>query len=545
MTTRRLLTPLLIALAILIALLAGVAWLPLMQARDAWRAGRNDEAIAIAERWSQLRMWPSQYHQLLAVVYLTAGNQNAARQHVSAIGNVWISAVDKAEVARRLFARGRYADFVAYDSASRERESPEISLYRAAAQAATSQIAAAEATLRSIDASKVERSKYDALRTAIEQRKSGEAPYVFDRVNQVIAVYRSQTNTVAASDADFTPIIDRSGGAFTIGARIDQLGSGATIETTLDPFVQKAALAALGKYRGSLVAIDPQTNEILAIANSGPTENRAFESEYEPGSVIKVLTGLNALTSGVNVDGMFPYVCNGVLVIDGRHFGDWVPQGHGRLNDINDALAVSCNVFFGDVGLRLGRDRLERFMTSAGFGGQIDLGIFQVPLGRMVGSVFNNFETAYLAIGLEHEEINAIHLAMLASMMANRGVLTTPRLLRQRRSILGEVVAVGPPQGRTRIATAAAAERIVHAMEAVTTEPRGTGRRAPVQGISMAMKTGTAGERKNGLEALIVAFAPVDKPKIAFGVIAEGAGPAEYAGAQIAHVFLERIKKRF
>jgi len=158
--------------------------------------------------------------------------------------------------------------------------------------------------------------------------------------------------------------------------------------------------------------------------------------------------------------------------------------------------------------------------------------------------VFNNFETAFLAIGLEHEEINAVHLAMLASMMANRGVLTTPRLLRQRRSILGEVVAVGPPQGRTRIATAAAAERIVHAMEAVTTEPRGTGRRAPVQGISMAMKTGTAGERKNGLEALIVAFAPVDKPKIAFGVIAEGAGPAEYAGAQIAHVFLERMKAR-
>jgi len=541
---KRLLTPLLIALAILIALLVGVAWLPLIEARDAWRAGRNGEAIAIAERWSQLRLWPSQYHQLLAVAFLTAGNPNAAREHLSAIGNVWISAVDKEEVARKLFSRGRYADFVAYDAASHGRDSPEIALYRAAAQAATNQIAAAEATLRSIDSSKIDRSKYDALRTAIEQGKNGEAPYVFDRTNRVIAVYRSQTSTVTAIDPDFAPIIDRSGGAFTIGARVDQLGSSATIETTLDPFVQKAALAALGKYRGSLVAIDPQTNEILAIANSGPIENRAFESEYEPGSVIKVLTGLNALSSGVNVDGMFPYVCNGVLVIDGRHFGDWVPQGHGRLNDINDALAVSCNVFFADVGLRLGRDRLERFMSSAGFGGQIDLGIFQVPLGRMVGRVFNNFETAFLAIGLEHEEINAVHLAMLASMMANRGVLTTPRLLRQRRSILGEVVAVGPPQGRTRIATAAAAERIVHAMEAVTTEPRGTGRRAPVQGISMAMKTGTAGERKNGLEALIVAFAPVDKPKIAFGVIAEGAGPAEYAGAQIAHVFLERMKAR-
>jgi cell division protein FtsI/penicillin-binding protein 2 len=308
--------------------------------------------------------------------------------------------------------------------------------------------------------------------------------------------------------------------------------------------VQKAALAALGNYRGSLVAIDPQTNEILAIANSGSKANRALENEYEPGSVIKVLTGLNALSSGVGVDSMFPYICKGELMIDGRHFGDWVPQGHGELHNIDEALAVSCNVFFADLGLRLGRERLERFMNAAGFDGQANLGIFQVPLGKTFGPVFNNFETAFLAIGLEHEKIDTIHLAMIASMMANRGVLTTPRLLRERRSILGEVVATAPRQGQTRIATPAAAERIIHAMQAVATQPRGTGRRAPVEGLSLAMKTGTAGERKSGLEALILAFSPVEKPKIAFGVIAESAGPAEYAGAKIAHDFLERMKPR-
>ena len=94
------------------------------------------------------------------------------------------------------------------------------------------------------------------------------------------------------------------------------------------------------------------------------------------------MTGLNALTNGVNVDSMFPYFCKGELMIDGRHFGDWVPQGHGRLNNIDDALAVSCNVFFADVGLRLGRDRLLRFLNSAGFDGQANLGIFAVPLGK-------------------------------------------------------------------------------------------------------------------------------------------------------------------
>jgi cell division protein FtsI/penicillin-binding protein 2 len=241
---------------------------------------------------------------------------------------------------------------------------------------------------------------------------------------------------------------------------------------------------------------------------------------------------------------MFPYTCKGFLEIDGRHFGDWLPSGHGVLNSIDDALAVSCNVFFADVGLRLGIDRLRRFMTAAGFDSQANLGIFPVPLGKTIGPIFNHFETAFYAIGLEHESMNALHVAMIASMMANRGELTTPKLLIQRRSILGDVVATSPPQGKTRLASPAAAETMVHAMEAVATEAKGTGRRAPVSGISLAMKTGTAGERKNGLEALILAFAPVESPKIAFGVIAEDAGPAEFAGAKIAHDFLEAMAPR-
>jgi penicillin-binding protein A len=517
---------LLITLVVLIALLFAVAWMPLISARGEWRAGHNAEAIAIAERWSELHLWPSEYEQVLAAAFLTAGNEAAARPHLAAIDHVWISALDKAEVARHLFARGRYADFLAYDSASHERsDSDEVRLYRAAAQTVSNQMDAASRTVATIKAANVDKDKYEHLRAAIEKRKRGaQPPLVYDRVNRPID-----------SEPDYAPIV------LTISSRVDH---NATVETTLDPFVQKAALEALGSYRGSLVAIDPQTNEILAVANSGPNSDRALESEYEPGSVVKVLTGLNALSSGINVDSMFPYTCKGFLMIDGRHFGDWVPSGHGKLDSIDDALAVSCNVFFADIGLRLGRERLERFMTSAGFNAQANLGIFQVPLGRTTGQVFNNFETAFLAIGLQHEQINTFHLAMLASMMANRGVLTTPRLLRQRRSILGEIVELPPQQGRTRVASAAAAERMIQAMQAVARQPRGTGRRAPVEGLTLAMKTGTAGDRKEGLEALIMAFSPVDKPKIAFGVIAESAGPAEYAGAKIAHDFLQRLKPR-
>jgi peptidoglycan glycosyltransferase len=168
----------------------------------------------------------------------------------------------------------------------------------------------------------------------------------------------------------------------------------------------------------------------------------------------------------------------------------------------------------------------------------------QAPLGRIVGEAFNKFETAYLAIGLVHESMNALHVAIVASTVANRGMYATPRLLRQRRSILGDVVMAGPASSPTRIASPEAAAKIVGAMKAVVTHPHGSGRRVVVEGLSVAMKTGTAGERKSGLEAVVLAFAPADSPKIAFGVIAEDAGPAEFAGAAIAKKFLTEIKPR-
>jgi peptidoglycan glycosyltransferase len=543
---RRHVLPLLIALVILTALLFAVMWLPLRQGRDAWLRGDDARAVAIGETWSRFHLWPAQYHQLLAAAYLTSGNTAAARAHLGGIGSIRFSVIAKDDMARRLFARERYGDFLAYDAASRDaHENADVPLYRTAALAATTRMAEAQKAFASIDRAHVNPSRYASLQRNLAARAAGDTPYVFDRDGGTIAAIRA--NGVVATNEDFAPLINREAGALTIGAKLPQLGANDSIETTLNPFVQKAALKALAGFRGSLVAIDPRTNEILAIASSrgnGDLANLALEHQYEPGSVVKVLTGLNAENGGAEINSLFPYTCEGFLDIDGRHFGDWLASGHGTLNSIDDALAVSCNVFFADAGLRLGVDRLTRFMTAAGFNGQANLGVFQVPLGKIIGPVFNRFETAFLAIGLEHESMNALHVAMIASMMANRGALTTPKLLVQRRSILGDVVATAPTQGTTRLASPAAAETMVHAMEAVATEAKGTGRRAPVAGISLAMKTGTAGERKRGLEALILAFAPVESPRIAFGVIAEDAGPAEFAGAKIAHDFLEAMAPR-
>jgi len=521
---------------VLIALLVVASWLPVRQARELWRARHDAEAIEKAQSWSRMRLWPAQYNQLLAATYLDVHNRAAARPHLDALargGRLWISALPKEEVARRL----GYEEFLSYDAASHERDTNEVLLHRCAAQIATGHLDEAEATLKSIVGNQAPR-----LSAAITARRSGSYPLILDRNGQPIALYQIANHDLIAINRDFDSLIDARAGALTFGAQLQRLGVNDTIETTFDPNIQKAALQALGGFRGALVAIDPQTNEILAIASNrgrGDLANLALEQQYEPGSIVKVLTGLNALESGVDVRSMFPYDCKGDMLIDGRHFADWIGPGHGVLPSIDDALAESCNIAFADIGLRLGADRLHRFMSAAGFDQQANLGVLRVPLGRNVGQTSNRYETALYSIGLTHESVNALHVAMIGSMMANRGVMTTPRLLRARRSLLGEMTMQPPAPVKTTLGTPAHAEMIVRAMVAVTTSPKGTGRRAVVDGVPMAMKTGTAGERANGgLEALIVAFAPVDHPRIAFGIIAEDAGPAEYAGAKIAHDFV-------
>ena len=538
-----------IVLAVLVGLLAVVSWIPLRRAREEWRAGRVAAAIDEAQRWSRLRLWPNQYRSMLAAAYLTVGNRDAAQPYLRAAGGkrLWISVVPKSEVAARLFARGRYDDFIAYDDAIQHLGGgDESQLYRAAALTAANRISDAEAVLKEIDRDDLDPNKLGALERAIAQRKDGSFPYILDRDGKTIAVYQVANADVVAVNTEFAALIEKEAGSFTIESRAKQLGVD-PIVTTLDPAMQKAAITALGGFRGALVAIDPRTSEILAAASTrgrGSLENLAFERQYEPGSVLKVLTGLTALENRLDLNSMFPYTCTGELQIDGRSFGDWLSTGHGTLADFDEALAQSCNVVFADIGVRLGRDALGKTLAAAGFNGQTDLRVFNVPLGRIVGKIHNNFETAFTAIGLEHATTTPLHLAMIASAMANRGTLQQPVLIKGRRSLLGEEMPMPKREASARIVPREHAERMAQSMVAVVVRPKGTGRRAPITGVPLAMKTGTAGKREDGYHATIIAFAPIDQPRIAFAVVAEDSGPAEFAGAKIVHDFLEAVRGR-
>ena len=131
---RKFVGPLLVLLLLLVVLLFGLALWPLHQARAAWMAGHDSQAVALGEQWGRMGLWPAHYHQLLAAAYLTAGNPAAAATHLKGIGRLRMPTIPKDEVARRLFAKQRYAEFLTYDASSPDSsDPPDVALYRAAA----------------------------------------------------------------------------------------------------------------------------------------------------------------------------------------------------------------------------------------------------------------------------------------------------------------------------------------------------------------------------------------------------------------------------
>lgn len=531
---------------IILASLYLLAGLPLRHARSLWREGKDAEAVVTLEKWRSLSLRRGPFEQMLAIIQLGRGKREEATAHLNAIKGrppSYLPVVPKLEVARKFVSLGRYQEFVDYDAAVRDRDEPAaVGLYRAAANLGINRLTEAEAAIASVPKGSVDSKQYAYLEDAIRNRKGGKFPLLFDRAGMTIASFDSRSKDLSSSNG-FEGLINREAGPLTIERALAQIGTSSALETTLDTKVQQAAVAALNGYRGSLVAIDVQTSEILAVANSagkGTLENLAFQGSYEPGSIIKVLTSLNAIDSGVDLGKLFPLNCGGFLVLNKRQFFDWAK--HGNIPDLDEALATSCNVSYAQMGLRIGPQRLKSFMNRLGFDHDADLGFFKVPLGKTLGGLPHDYAAASFAVGLEFERINALHIAILANMVANKGTLTTPRLLKARRSILGEEIAFPYDPARKQVVQSGTAVRVTQAMKGVVTNPRGSGRRAAIPGLSIAMKTGTAGDAANGgYDSVILAFAPADAPRIAIGMIAENSGPAERAGAEITRRFFTAV----
>jgi peptidoglycan glycosyltransferase len=196
----------------------------------------------------------------------------------------------------------------------------------------------------------------------------------------------------------------------------------------------------------------------------------------------------------------------------------------------------------------MGQARLDDTLQAFGFDRHLDLPDLELPTGHLaqINPQSPRLGLAQRSVGLENVSITPVHAALLAAALAHGGTMMQPHLIAARRS-LGSTAPYAVTEERTLLQPVSPATTavIAGAMEAVITSPQGTGRRAALDGLSFALKTGTAGKRDSGLNSIIIGYAPLDDPQVAFAFVAEHAGKAELEGARIVRDFLSTVRNEF
>ena len=359
---------------------------------------------------------------------------------------------------------------------------------------------------------------------------------------------------------------------------------GKNIVLSLDIKLQEAAEEALGDRRGSIIAIDPKTGEVLAMVSkpsfdpnlfvtgissrdySGlrdsidkPLFNRALRGLYAPGSTIKPEVAIAGLDSGV--------ISASTRVFDPGYFQlpnvdhkyrNWNHSGDGWV-DLNAAIMRSNDTYFYDLASKLGMDRLHDYLSMFGVGQKVSLDMFEESSGLMPSREWKRStrrqawypgETVILGIGQGYMQVTPLQLAQATALIANKGVWNRPHLAR---TIDGAPPVDEHPMPNIVLHDPKEWEQVNHAMQLVMHDARGIAR-ASATGAQyrIAGKSGTAqvvaikqGERYNRLKtaernrdnALFVGFAPAEDPQIVISVMIENGE----AGGRVAGPVVRKV----
>ena len=312
---------------------------------------------------------------------------------------------------------------------------------------------------------------------------------------------------------------------------------GYNIYLSIDSNLTKIASDSLGYNRGAVVAIKPQTGEILVMVtkpgfdnnnlgknwkvyqkdSNSPLLDRTIQGSYTPGSIFKVLVLSAALEEGV-VKESDTFDCPGYIDIDGHRFH--CSHTHGRQN-LRQALANSCNVAFSSIGLKLGKENLLKYFNNfLGHDYNIKLPVLHSKLTEK--NLFSNTLIAQTSFGQGELAITPFEACLIASAVANKGKIMYPLLIKEIRDSKNRLIEKRDSHVMAECISARTAETVASMMEAVVNE--GTGYRASIEGISVAGKTGTAEHPGGANNAWFLGFAPVDNPEIAVAVIVEEGG---------------------
>ncbi len=339
---------------------------------------------------------------------------------------------------------------------------------------------------------------------------------------------------------------------------------GANLTLTLDPNLQYQSEKALeravhssGAKTGSLVALNPYTGDVLAMANyptfdpntpplpNEPPEarsNLAISTPFEPGSVFKVITLASALeTTRLKPDTMIN--CgNGSINLFGRVIHD-----HARYSALTmaDVLAKSSNIGAIQIGLKVGERNLHRYVRRFGFGQKTGIELPGESTG-MLRRVEDWTPSSIGSIAMGHEvSTTALQLALAGAVVANGGMWVKPRLVESRQKPGGPVERFAPEKPE-RVVAPETAIQMRQMMEGVVLH--GTGRQAILKGYTSGGKTGSAQiydlkahVYTHSYNASFLGFAPVANPQIVIAVTLNGTtgGNAGFGGPVAAPVFRE------
>lgn len=361
--------------------------------------------------------------------------------------------------------------------------------------------------------------------------------------------------------------------------------SGGDLRLSLDIKLQKIAFDALGEHNGAVVALEPRTGRVLVMASKPafdpnpfvngirradyqalnadpdrPLYERALRGLYPPGSTIKPFVGMAGLETA-ELNPARRETCPGYFQLpgSGHRYRDWRKGGHG-LVDLKYGITQSCDVYFYKLALRIGIDKLHDYMTRFGFGRQTGIDLDGETSGlfpsrewkeRRRKQPWMGGETVITGIGQGYVQVSPLQLAHAVSVIANRGLVSTPRLVD---TIRGGSATDDPLKERVRNSMLEASPEhwklVIDAMVDVVHSGRGTATRISYGlPFHVAGKTGTAQVftvrqnqsyktmkvgKKLQDHALFIAFAPAESPKIAMAVVVENGGHGGSVAAPIA-----------
>jgi penicillin-binding protein 2 len=375
---------------------------------------------------------------------------------------------------------------------------------------------------------------------------------------------------------------NREKGSFRNGLFDTASIPGLSMQSTLDIDVQELAEVLMQGKRGSVVAIEPATGEILVFVSSPtydpnllvgrirsanfrqlqndpqkPLFNRALMAQYPPGSIWKVPQGLIAMQRDAATE-------HSAFPCDQTHVRC---HPHPTVRSMRDAIKVSCNPYFITafrrtiqqgknpsifIDSRIGLDQWNIDIRSFGFGERLGIDLPNCRRGliptvaffdRLYGEnrwAFSNFRS--VSIGQGELGIIPLQMANLAAVMANRGYFITPHLART----FADTIIPNRDYIEKRFTTVDPKhfESVILGMYDAVHEPGGTARRARIDGIDVSGKTGTVQNPHGKNHATFIAFAPFEEPKIAIAVFVENSGYGGTWAAPIASLVIEKYLTR-